>query len=132
MLVRNGSLVVVLVLSALTSTGCGAGWRRTELADGTLKPRQQVQIWRAGEVARWHAVVVEVDTVSAVPFMQPVQCDSCRRRIPRAQIDSMRLGNPVAGFWKTVGLVVAIPIAIMLGVCIETGSWPNCFVYGGS
>jgi len=132
MVVGNGSLAVVLVLSALTATGCGAGWRRTELSDGPLKPRQQVQIWRAGRMAQWHAVVIEVDTVSGIPFFQPAQCDSCRIRIPRAQIDSMRLGDPVAGFWKTAGLVVAIPIAIMLAVCIETGSWPNCFVYGGS
>jgi hypothetical protein len=52
--------------------------------------------------------------------------------MPRSEIDSMRLGNPVAGFWKTVGLAVAIPLAILIGVCIETGTWPNCVPSGGS
>lgn len=120
----------LLIVSFLTSA-CGAGWRRTDLQEGALKPRQAVQVWRAGKGTNWHAVLIRADTVYAVPLIRPVSCDSCRVSMPRAEIDSMRLGNPVAGFWKTVGLVVAIPVAIWIGACIQT-SWPDCAPTGGS
>jgi hypothetical protein len=54
---------------------------------------------------RWHAVRISADSVSGVPFLQPTSCDSCRTALPRASVDSIRLGNPVAGFWKTIGLI---------------------------
>jgi hypothetical protein len=54
--------------------------------------------------------------------MQPVACDSCRRALPHAAVDSVRLGNPVAGFWKTFGLVVGIPFVILGLYC-----WDGCF-----
>ncbi|MBM2811368.1 MAG: hypothetical protein HW416_2127 [Chloroflexi bacterium] len=121
-----------LVLFAILLTGaCSAGWRRSELELGALKPSQQVQVWRGGAVTRWHAVVVTPDTVSVIPFLRSVECDTCRVGIPRAQVDSIRLGNPVAAFWKTFGLVLAVPLGIMIAVCIETGSWPGCFPTDG-
>jgi hypothetical protein len=129
-MILNKSPLVAAVVISVVSTGCGAGWRRADLQDGALKPRQQVQLWRAGKPTNWHAVVIRPDTVSAIPFMRPVGCDSCRVGMPRTEIDSMRLGNPVAGFWKTVGLAVGIPLAILVGVCIETGTWPNCVPSG--
>ena len=122
----------LVLLGALGAGACGAGWRRSDLQPGALKPRQQVQLWRGGSATRWHAVVIAHDTISAIPFTRPSACDSCRVRFPRAEVDSIRLGNPVAGFWKTLGLVVAVPLAVILGVCIETGSWPECFPTGGS
>lgn len=126
----SGRATLVLLL-ALGVNACGAGWRRTELPVGTLKPRQQVQLWRGGRATQWHALVVTADTVSAVPFTRPPECDSCRISIPRMEVDSVRLGNPMAGFWKTVGLVLGLPLAALIVVCIETGSWPNCFYTGG-
>jgi hypothetical protein len=43
----------------------------------------------------------------------------------RAQVDSVRLGNPVAGFWKTVGLVIAVPMLTFAVICAgESG--PPC------
>src|SRR6266536_315729 len=120
-------LLAIVLWTPLVASACGAGWRRAELKAGTLKPRQQVQLWRGGVVTRWHALIVTPDSLSAVSFLRPVERDSCRVRIPRADVDSVRLGNPVAGFWKTVGLVVAVPFALIMGICIETGSWPDCF-----
>jgi len=120
-----------LVLLAILANGaCSAGWRRWELQPGALQPRQQVEVWRGGSPMRWHAVVVTGDSVSGVPFLRPVSCDTCRVSLPRTQVDSLRLGNPVAAFWKTVGLVVGVPLGILLAVCIETGSWP-CFPSNG-
>jgi len=94
-----------IVLAALTAA-CGAGWHRQNPApSGALSPRQQVQVWQGGTALRWHAVRISADSVSGVPFLRPVSCDSCRTGLPRASVDSMRMGSPVAGFWKTVGLI---------------------------
>lgn len=73
-----------------------------------LSPRQQVQVWLHGTALQWHAVRLTADSISGVPFLQPVECDSCRTRIARAEVDSLRLGNPVGGFWRKVGLASAI------------------------
>jgi hypothetical protein len=120
--VPTPALAALLVLEA-----CGAGWHQPRhLAPEPLPPRQQVQVWREGKETRWHAVTLTDDSITGVPFLQPVSCDSCRRAFPRTAVDSIRLGNPVAGFWKTFGLVVAVP-AVALGILCGThgGCYPD-------
>jgi hypothetical protein len=80
-----------------------------------------VQVWVEGRALRWHGVVVGEDSISGVPFVQHLECDSCRRRVPLAVVDSVRIGQPMAGFWKTMGLVVGIPAAVMAVLC-----WNGC------
>lgn len=116
----------VLALCFMTQA-CGAGWRQPPGGvPHTLPVRQQVQIWRDDEALRWHAVGITEDLVSGIPFHQPVDCDTCRLSIPRATVDSFRLGNPTAGFWKTFALVVGIPTAAWMILCStsETGGPP--------
>ena len=109
------------LLLVLATSACGAGWHRpARLPPGPLPPRQQVQVWRRGDVMRWHAVHLATDSVSGVPFLRPVDCDSCRVALPRAGVDSIRLGNPVAGFWKTIGLV-NLPGLLLIGYCLVYG-----------
>ena len=68
-------------------------------------------------MARWHAVVLTADTVSGIPYREPIDCDTCRIAVPRSTVDSIRLGSPVAGFWKTFGLVVGGLVAACLIAC---------------
>ena len=97
---------------AALAAGCGAGWHRSPSPPvGPLPARQQVEVWRRGSALRWHAVVVGADSVSGVPFILPVTCDSCRVQLPRTEVDSLRLGNPVGGFWRSVGLVLGLGLA---------------------
>jgi hypothetical protein len=99
---RNAALAA----TAMLACGCGAGWHQpAPVPLGALPARQQVQVWQGGTALRWHAVRVGADSVSGIPFQRPVACDSCRTAVPRASVDSLRLGSPVAGFWKTVGLI---------------------------
>lgn len=116
---RRRTRVVAAVLAPhLLLLGCGAGWHRPpELVPDPLAPRQQVEVWHGGRAERWHAVVMDVDSVSGIPFLLPVTCDSCRVAVPRAAVDSLRLGNPVAGFWKTAGLILAIPTLFLIWAC---------------
>jgi hypothetical protein len=110
----------------LSTVACGAGWHQpAQLTPGPWPPRQQFQVWARGQVVRWHAVVVRSDSISGVPFLQAPACDTCRRAIPRASVDSVLVGRPMAGFWKTVGLVVGLPALVFAALCgID---WSGCF-----
>jgi hypothetical protein len=108
---------------ALTTAACGAGWRQLPaLSPGPWPSRQQAQVWVGAQAQRWHGVVVERDSISGIPFIQQLDCQHCRRAVPLAAVDSVRVGQPVAGFWKTMGLVVGIPAALLAVLC-----WNGCF-----
>jgi hypothetical protein len=124
---RSPCAVAILVFLALA--GCGAGWHRPpSLEPGPLPLRQQVQVWEGAQVDRWHAVIVTADSISGIPYLSPLHCASCRTTRSRLAVDSVRLGNPVAGFWKTAGLVVATPIVLAAVLCAVGGRtycWPT-------
>lgn len=117
--VRSG--VAVTALAVLTAS-CGAGWHQPkQLEPGSLSPRQQVQVWSGGTARRWHAVRVGPDSVSGIPFTHPTSCDSCRTAVPRGAVDSIRLGDPVEGLWKSVALVLGVSTLALLYVCRAGG-----------
>jgi hypothetical protein len=41
--------------------------------------------------------------------------------LPRAAVDSVRLGNPEGAYWKTIGLVFGLPALIYLVICTIHG-----------
>jgi hypothetical protein len=110
------------LLLTLTLSGCGAGWHRVEPQADTISARQQVQVWHEDRFERWHALRLSHDTISGVPYFRGIGCDSCRLGIPRADVDSLRYGNPTAGFWKTVGLVFGVSGLVAAAVCGSDGS----------
>jgi hypothetical protein len=113
------------VFVLLTLGGCGAGWRRSEPVPlGSLPARQQVQVWASGQVLQLHGVIVGADSVSGVPFLKPLDCDSCRVRIPRTEVDSLRIGDPMNAFWGTtaLGVVVTLVVLCRLGWCEAGGT----------
>ena len=113
----------LFVLSALLTSACGAGWRSLPtLEPGPLRPRQQAQIWERGTSHRVHGVLIGADSVSAVPFHRPPNCDSCRITLPLSVVDSVRVGSPVAGFWKTFALVSLMLGAACARWCIQPGN----------
>jgi hypothetical protein len=109
-------------MASLPVAGCGAGWHRVPLnGPEALSSHQQVQIWTRDGVHRWHAVVVSQDSVSGVHFLEPPECDSCRVTLARAAVDSLRIGNPTAGFWKSVGITVGVMFSTMIAICAAYG-----------
>jgi hypothetical protein len=120
-------LTVGAVVASLMTEACGAGWHQPPGGTpGALPVRQQVQIWQNGRALRWHAVSVTPDLVRGIPFQKPVDCDSCRLSVPRSRVDSLRLGNPTAGFWKTVALVVGVPVVAIAVICAGSTGGPPC------
>ena len=109
---RSPALILLAAVLVLVVVGCGAGWHQPEeLTPGALPAGQQVRVWMDGEVARWHGLVLSPDSISGVNWLQKLDCDSCRITVARARVDSVQLGHPVAGFWKTTGLVVGVMLA---------------------
>lgn len=91
---------------------------------GPLPARQQVQVWASGKVVRLHGVIVGADSVSGVPFSRPLDCDSCGVGIRRAEVDSLRTGDPMNGFWGTtaLGVVATLVVLCRLGWCEAGGT----------
>ena len=112
-----------LVLLAAGCTASHVAWRRLDQPT-PLKPDEIVWIWGGGVVNKWDAVVITQDSVSGVPYELPLPCDSCRRSLPRTQVDSMAVaynakhldskeGLDVAG---AVGLVILLEIVVCTAI----------------
>jgi len=115
--------VYLLLPLALLTVGCGAGWHQPAvLSPGPMPNRQQVQVWSSGQMRRWHAVRVTEDSISGVPFTERPNGADCRESIARIAVDSVRVGNPIAGFWKTIGLVLGVA-TVLMGIWCEGGCY---------
>jgi len=111
-------VIAAVTALAVVCAACGAGWHRpAHLEPGPLAPRQQVEVWSGGSVQRWHAVQVGPDSMSGIPFVRPTTCDICRIALSRAAVDSIRVGDPVGGFWKTVALVLGAFTLALVYTC---------------
>ena len=86
-MVRSSAFAFVLL-----AAGCARNWGPAPSNLPTpLRPEAVVRIWSGGEVKTWHAVIVTEISVSGIPSTMPVTCDSCVLRIPRTQVDSMKV-----------------------------------------
>ena len=108
----------------LLGAGCGVnGWHRVARMPAVAPDEQiqvwsasrQVQVWSGGRVERWKAVVFRRDSVTGIPYLLPTTCDACRHTLPRAQVDSIRMGSRELTPWEIVGLcVVVLPVVVIL------------------
>jgi len=115
---RRFSRLAFVILAA----GCvsNAEWeRRTGFQPAPMKPSDPVLIWSNGTVEKWHGVVLTADSVSGIPYETSLQCDSCRRSIPRGQVDSLkyRTGPGVAKTSLLAAGVVAAAFLVEVVVC---------------
>lgn len=108
----------------LLLSGCGAGWHRVEAGPSTrLPPRQQVYVYHGTGVARWHAVRVEGDSVTGIPWLQPIEGDTGRVAFPLVSVDSLRAGDPAAGFVKgsLLSVYVIAPVTLIVFCALVHG-----------
>ncbi len=89
-MLRRSGLPFALMVAGCTSPQLA--WRRLDQPT-PLKPDELVWIWSRGVSNKWHAVSITQDSVSGVPYELPLPCDSCRRRLPRSEIDSMQVAQ---------------------------------------
>jgi len=124
--VRHVSRFAFLLLAG-TCSGGRWGPRRIDLPF-PFEPSDVVWIWSAGKVEKWHAVVITPDSVSGIPYRVALQCDSCRRSMPRAQVDSMKVG-PYQGrgpnALEAAGIVGAV-LLLEIVICYAAGAKNGC------
>ena len=116
----------------ILSAGCAAHgvWapRPIELPY-PFQPSDVVWIWSSHQVKvqKWHAVVLTPDSVSGIPYRMALKCDSCRRSMPRAQVDSMKLGPPTRAP-KPLELAGALGAVLLLEmvICSALGAKNGC------
>jgi hypothetical protein len=86
-----------------------------------------VQVWRGGEKLELHGVTIDSTRVTGIPYWKPLDCDSCRVEVPSAEVDSLRVGSPTGGFWRSVaagmiGAVVGLVVLCALDKGCQLGS----------
>jgi len=109
---------VASAVFALACMGCGAGWSRRPLNSlGPISARQQVQVWHSGRADILHKVRVDSTQLAGIPFHKPLTCDSCYVVIPRAQIDSVRVGELVDGLWRSTALALGVLFTVGIVYC---------------
>ena len=130
------------LVSVLLATGCSSYSQWRPLDEPTpVKPRDLVWIWSVGTVKKWKAVVITQDSVSGIPYQmrrggrgslrRPYRCgDSCRRTLPRTQVDSMKLeylGHHIDSkeVVQVAGAVTLVLLAEVV-VCTIIGATHDC------
>ena len=96
------------------------GWSSRPLSALTpIAARQQVQVWHSGRAEVLHAVRLDSAQLTGIPYFKSVACDSCRVVIPRAQIDSVRVGDMTDGFWRTTALALGVVFVAGIVHCLK-------------
>lgn len=108
MLVMTRYFAVLLLLLA---AGCVGGHRITEPGPVALTPNQQLLIYHHTEVLRWHAVVVTHDSITGIPYKMAINCQDCRRRMARTDVDSIRLRDTSGRTRVLVGAAILAMVA---------------------
>lgn len=90
--VRARVALLILAASTLTLLAACDGWRgRAGVLGQPVAPRTQVRLWVRGSVHQVHGVRVAGDSVTAWPFIRPLNCDSCALHLALHDIDSVQV-----------------------------------------
>ena len=118
----------------LLAAGCGH-WEQRRLDQPTpMEAAEPVWIWSGGKVEKWQAVIITTDSVSGIPYGTSLVCDSCRRTIPRAQVDSMKVAHRTRGVVQGVaseslilaGALVAVLLLEIVGCSTIGPAFGGC------
>ena len=101
----------IAVLLACTVTACTFWHRDDGLLADSLASRDRIQIWIGATAHDVHGVVTRGDSLTAVPYWKPPECDSCRVAFARSSVDSVRAVQ-VSG--ETVLIVVVAAIGLFI------------------
>jgi hypothetical protein len=88
----------------LAVTGCTMQWRQTGISP-TVAPKTVVEIWREDSAVHWRALIVSPDSISGIPYPQPITCKTCRHSLARSDIDSVRvrrISDAEQSWWRLV------------------------------
>ncbi len=66
-------------------------------------------------LVRLHAVQFGKDSISGIPWLDHLTCDTCRVAYPLADVSGVRTGNPGAGAWVIAGPMLVVYAVLSVG-----------------
>ena len=78
----------------------------------TVPARTVLRLYRANAATDLHAIQWTRDSVSGIPYFQPLACDTCRVVFARTAVDSV---TQVQGREGLSMLAAALPFALLAG-----------------
>jgi hypothetical protein len=104
---RRGALVAWLAVSACA----GPNWQPLTLpSPAPLESKTIVEFHAKDSLVRLHGVRSSRDSVTGIPWLDHLTCDTCRVAYALADVSGVRTGNPGAGAWA-----LGAPIFIVTG-----------------
>ena len=82
-------------------SACGPNWEPVVIAaPRTLDPGTVLEFRARGQLVRLHGVRVERDSLSGIPWLDHLTCDTCRVHFALADVSQARTGDPGATAWN--------------------------------
>ena len=104
----------LLLLAALALNGCSPNWQPIALPQPKpLEPRTIIEFHVGETLVRLHGVQFAHDSVTGIPWLDHLSCDTCRVAFPLARMTGIRTGNPGAGAWWLIA-----PLAVVAGFSV--------------
>lgn len=106
---KSGAALIILIP---TLVGCGPGWQPVSAPQPSrYNPRDVVEFQSGKTLVRLHGASVSRDSISGIPWLEHLSCDTCRVSYPLASVTGMRTGHPGMTAWNII-----LPIAVFMGV----------------
>jgi hypothetical protein len=106
---------LLLVLLALTA--CSSNWQPVTLVQPSpLDQKTVLEFQTKSQLVRLHGVEFKRDSLSGIPWLEHLSCDTCRVQYAFAEISQARTGNPGAGAWS-----LGLPMLIIGGGLMVVG-----------
>ena len=95
----RGALLLLLALAA-----CSSNWQPVTLVQPSPLDRRTVLEFQAkNQLVRLHGVEFKRDSLSGIPWLDHLTCDTCRVRYAFSDISQARTSNPGAAAWLVAG-----------------------------
>ncbi len=111
---------LVLALAAGCAVAPAVRWNREDIRPKGLRgdrQLEQVKLWSGDSVFLWHWVVITPDSITGYPEERPAACQTCRRALPLAAVDSLRVGyrqdRAEGSFGSDLGVIGLILLALL-------------------
>lgn len=111
-------------LAALASLqfGCTTKWSVIAPAiPQTFPAKQKVQVWTGIASTELRSVVVGADSITGIAGQGRTDCLICRIGLPRAAVDSMRVGGIGVSPPRALGITAAALLIATVFVCSRGG-----------
>jgi hypothetical protein len=100
-----------LLATLMFTTACSANWQPLTLVQPTPIDRKEVLEFRAkDQLVRLHGVQFSRDSVSGIPWLDHLSCDTCRVAYALSEVSHARIGDPGKGAWT-----IAVPMLAVVG-----------------